>query len=292
MERLYRTLIALRLPHQNSASDDGKTIDFEWVIVNDGSTDGTDEMVRLWCRENKLPIKYYYQSNQGKHVAVNYAVAHCDSEMFFTIDSDDTLLPDAFRVFYEEWQKIPDKENFKGVTARCIDPDTKQILGSPLPSSPFDVNTIDMRLKYHVKGEMCGFNRLDLMKSHPFPTPDSRMRFCPENIVWYEIARKGYKERIVDIPVREYYRDTENAITGCNFNRAVSNYYGWLYGVNHLLGYSFYSPKEILKNVVGLSRDGFISRRSLGTILGDVHSFIGKCLVLAFMPAGYLLSRK
>ena len=267
-------------------------IDFEWVIVNDGSVDKTDEMVRLWCRENKLPIKYYYQPNQGKHVAANYAVAHCDSEMFFTIDSDDTLLPDAFKMFYEEWQKIPNKEDFKGLTGRCVDPDTKQILGTPLPSNPFDVNTIDMRLKYHVKGEMCGFNRTDLMKSHPFPTPDPRMRFCPENIVWYEIAREGYKERIVNIPVREYYRDTENAITGCNFNRAVSNYYGWQYGVNHLLGYIFYSPKEIMKNVVGLSRDGFATRRSLSVILGDVHSFIGKMFVLVFTPIGYLLSKR
>lgn len=292
MERLYRTLVALRLPEQDVALNDGKTIDFEWVIVNDGSADKTDEMVKLWCRGNKLPIKYYYQLNQGKHVAVNYAVAHCDSEMFFTIDSDDTLLPNAFKVFYEEWQKVPNKENFKGLTGRCIDPDTKQILGTPLPSNPFDVNTIDMRLKYHVKGEMCGFNRTDLMKNHPFPTPDSRMRFCPENIVWYGIAREGYKERIVDIPVREYYRDTENAITGCNFNRAISNYYGWQYGVNHLLGYLFQSPKEILKNVVGLSRDGFVTQRSLCTILGDVHSFIGKCLVFVFMPVGYLLSKR
>lgn len=194
MERLYKTLLTLHLPEWG-----GRIIDFEWVVVNDGSTDKTDEMMRRWCHENRLPIKYYYQSNQGKHVAVNYAVSHCDSEMFFTIDSDDTLLPNAFKVFYEEWQKIPNKEKFKGVTGRCIDPGTKQVLGGPLPSNPFDVNTIDMRLKYHVKGEMCGFNRTDLMKSHPFPTPDSRMRFCPEGIVWFEIAREGYKERIVDV---------------------------------------------------------------------------------------------
>lgn len=200
MERLYKTLLTLHLPEWG-----GRIIDFEWVVVNDGSTDKTDEMMRRWCH---------------------------------------------------------------------------------------DVNTIDMRLKYHVKGEMCGFNRTDLMKSHPFPTPDSRMRFCPKGIVWFEIAREGYKERIVDVPVHEYYRDATNAITGPNFNRAISNYYGWQYGVNHLLGYLIYSPKEILKNVVGMSRDGFVTKRSVNTIVRDAHSFLGKCLVLMFMPIGYLLSKK
>ena len=290
MERLYKTLLSLQLPKPIRGGE-GKSIDFEWIIINDGSTDQTEEMVKQWCNENKLPIKYRYQKNQGKHVAVNYAVAHCDSEVFLTIDSDDTLLPEAFKVFYEEWEKIPDKTMYKGITGRCIDPVTKQIIGNKFPSDPFDVNTLDLRLKHHIKGEMLGFNRTDLMKSHPFPAPDPRMRFCPESIVWYEIARDGYKERMVNIPVREYYRDAANAITGRNFNRAISNYYGWQYGVNHLLGYFFYSPKLILKNIVGISRDGFVTKRSVSTILADIHSFWGKCLVLIFMPAGYLLSK-
>lgn len=286
MKRLYRTLLSLQLPDSQTG-----VIDFEWVVVNDGSTDNTDALVKGWCEENKLPIKYYYQKNQGKHVAVNYAVAHCAGEMFLTIDSDDTLLPNAFCTFYYEWEKIPDKTHFKGLTGRCIDPETNKVIGNPLPSNPFDVNTIDMRLKYHVKGEMCGFNRTDIMKAHPFPTPDSRMRFCPENLVWYEIARAGFKERMVEVPVREYYHDTANAITGKQYNRAISNYYGWVYGVNHLLSYIFYSPKEIIKNFVGMSRDGFLTDRSICTILSDAHSFIAKCLVLVFIPIGFLLTK-
>lgn len=286
LSRVYESLLNLRHPKDNN----GKLIEFEWIIVDDGSTDGTGALVKGWCEEDKLPIRYYWQENKGKHVAVNFAVRNCRSEMFLTIDSDDTLLPNALETFYYEWQKIVEKEKFKGLTGRCVDPHTGGILGTRLPHSPFDVNTMDMRLKYHIRGEMCGFNRVDLMKLYPFPTPDPRMRFCPESIVWYEMSKK-YKERLVDISVRKYYKDTTNAITGRSFNRAVSNYYGWKYGVNNLLPYIFYSPKEVLKNFIGLSMDGFKTNRSIKTILGDAHTLTRKALVFMFIPVGYILSK-
>ncbi len=45
--------------------------EFEWVIVDDGSTDGTDDLVAGWQTENRFPISYEKQPNQGKHIAVN-----------------------------------------------------------------------------------------------------------------------------------------------------------------------------------------------------------------------------
>ena len=295
LERTYESLIGLQLPRDNN----GDEVKFEWLIVDDGSNDGTGSLVKHWCEEDKLPIRYYYQENQGKHVATNLAVDMCRSEMFLILDSDDALLPWALEVFFHEWQGIDDKEAFKGVSGRCLDPDSNCIIGSdfPPPSGPnkiryyFDADTRDMRLKYHIKGEMGGFVRTDIMRAYPFPTPDRRMRFCPENVVWYEMARK-YKERIVNIPVRVYFKDTGNALTGMNTNRSVANYYGWKYGVNNLLPYIFYSPKEVLKNFVGLSMDGFRTDRSMTQILHDADSAVRRLLVLLFMPLGYLLSKR
>jgi len=286
MERLYNSLLKLTTVNRG-----GKTIDFEWLIVNDGSTDRTEEMVKKWCEENKLPIRYYYQENQGKHVATNFAVSHCDSEVFLSADSDDTLLPDALVIFYDEWQKIPNKDEYKGINGRTVDPTTGKVNGGKLPKSPFDTNSIDLRLKHHIKGEMCGFNRTDLMKQYPFPTPDPRMRFCPENIVWFEMSKK-YKERLVDKPVRVYYHDTANAITGKSNSRSIANYYLWQYMVNNTLKYLIYSPKDVLKPCVGISMDGFKTGRSISTILNDVKPLFGKMLVLVFMPLGYVLSKR
>ena len=286
LHRVYESLINMQ-----TQNDTGGGISFEWLIVDDGSTDGTDKLVDKWCKKNLIPIRYFWQENQGKHVATNFAVQHSNSFAFGFIDSDDTLLPTALTIIYQEWSKIENKEAFKGVNGRCIDPKTKKILGSPLPSSPFDVNEIDLRYKYNIKGEMWGFIRLDIMKQYPFPTPDPRMRYCPEGIVWYEIAKK-YKARVLDNPVREYFTDTANAITGKNHNRSIANYYGWRYGVNNFLPYIFFSPKKVIKNFVGLSMDGIRTGRSFGTIIGDAHSMIAKAITVVFFPVGWLLTKR
>lgn len=281
MPRLYESLL------RNKEVCGGDL--FEWVIVNDGSTDGTEELVRRWCDEDRLPIRYFYQENRGKHIATNFAVSVSESEVFLTMDSDDVMLPDAVVSFYQEWQTIPDKENYKGVVLRCIDDLTGEITGRPLPVSPLDVYTPDLRFKYHISGENFGFTRTDLMRAFPFPELTSDTRFCPENIVWFEIGKK-YLERVVDRPGRIYFHDTDNALTAKSHNRASANYYWWLYGVNNLLKYFIYDPKQIMAFLVGISRDGLIIGKKPHQILNDVRGWYRKCLVLLLMPAGWILS--
>ena len=70
--------------------------DFEWLIVDDGSTDHTEEVVAAWQRENNdFPIRYYKKENGGKCRAINYGVDRAEGELFFNVDSDDYLLDDA-----------------------------------------------------------------------------------------------------------------------------------------------------------------------------------------------------
>ena len=68
--------------------------DFEWVIVDDGSTDNTQEVVKAWLLGSDFPIRYFYKENGGKHTALNYAVQKIESELTFIVDSDDTLTID------------------------------------------------------------------------------------------------------------------------------------------------------------------------------------------------------
>ena len=65
--------------------------DFEWLIVDDGSTDNTKELVDTWMGEGRIAIRYVYQQNGGKQRAFNKAVALTNSELFVCIDSDDQL---------------------------------------------------------------------------------------------------------------------------------------------------------------------------------------------------------
>ena len=69
--------------------------DFRWLIVDDGSVDGTEEMVTQWQATTEFEIEYVFQNNQGKCAAIKTGIVHCKTPWFICVDSDDTLAPDA-----------------------------------------------------------------------------------------------------------------------------------------------------------------------------------------------------
>ncbi|MBS4807478.1 MAG: glycosyltransferase [Paraprevotella sp.] len=283
--RTYESLLNVICPAYN-----GNIVTFEWIIVDDGSTDGTIELGKKWCEENKLPIRYFRQENQGKHVAMNFVIQQARGKYWLTIDSDDSILPNALEIFFKTWEEIKDDGSFCAVAARCKD-ESGKIVGNLLPHSPLDVNAIDLRLKYRIKGEMLEMYKIDVLKQYRFPTYDPRMRFCPENIVWFEMARK-YKMRVIDEAVRVYYHDAVNSLMVVkNVRRSVSNYYMWLYYLNNLSRYVIYNPIFILKAYVGVSMDGFLSGKKASSILYSCDSIIKKLFVFCLMPLGYILNK-
>ena len=67
--------------------------DFEWLIVDDGSTDCTAALVDKWTAQADFPIRYLRQENRGKHIASNRAVREARGELFLVLDSDDACVP-------------------------------------------------------------------------------------------------------------------------------------------------------------------------------------------------------
>lgn len=89
--------------------------DFTWLLIDDGSTDGTDLLVQSWITENQINIRYIYQQNGGKMRAHNHAVELCETEFFLCIDSDDSLVEDAVEVILKTWgQAGVDGNRFPG----------------------------------------------------------------------------------------------------------------------------------------------------------------------------------
>ena len=84
--------------------------DFEWIVVNDGSKDDTDEVVQSFIAEKKINILYIKQENGGKHRAINRGVKEAKGKLFFTIDSDDCLTKDAVEKVIK-WQNIGNSFN-------------------------------------------------------------------------------------------------------------------------------------------------------------------------------------
>lgn len=79
--------------------------DFEWLIVDDGSSDNTRALVEGWMKENKIPIRYIYQQNQGMHGAHNTAYRNIETELNTCIDSDDYMPDDAVEKIITFWKR-------------------------------------------------------------------------------------------------------------------------------------------------------------------------------------------
>ncbi len=85
--------------------------DFKWLIVDDGSTDGTRELAAGWMeREDRFGIQYVYKENGGLHTAYNTAVPMADTELFVCFESDDIFTPDAMPIIKRIWAEVRDSD--------------------------------------------------------------------------------------------------------------------------------------------------------------------------------------
>lgn len=172
--------------------------DFEWVIVNDGSKDNTDNVVEGFIKDSILPINYIKQKNGGKHRAINKGLKAAKGELFFIADSDDYLTDDSLEVVATEYIKVKTNKSIAGIAGLDAKVD-EGIIGSGLSVDSIDCNAIDIRYKYGVTGDMKEVFRTEVLEEFPFPEIDGES-FCPEALVWNRIAKK-YMLRYINKPI-------------------------------------------------------------------------------------------
>ncbi len=166
--------------------------DFEWLIVDDGSTDNTEELVKAFIYEQKITIRYIKQLNGGKHRAINRGVQEAQGELFFIVDSDDYLTVDALERILFHYDKIKNDFSFVGVSGLRTYPNGKKV-GGEYDFGILDCNSLDFRFKYKIKGDMAEVFRTEILREFPFPDINGEF-FCAESTVWNRIAQK-YKLR-------------------------------------------------------------------------------------------------
>ena len=107
--------------------------DFVWMIIDDGSTDNTSELVKEWInRNNGFEIRYIYKENGGMHTAHNVAYENIDTELNVCIDSDDAMAKDAVRKILDKWEVVREK-GYAGIIG--LDADfSNNIIGKGFPS--------------------------------------------------------------------------------------------------------------------------------------------------------------
>lgn len=167
--------------------------DFEWIIVDDGSIDNTQEIVNEFIKDKKsFPIKYFYQKNGGKHRAVNNGIVHASGKVFAIVDSDDYLTKDAIakiRVCFDEVEHLTGDRKFGGI-AMLKGYDTTHITGKTFKGYYVDAKSTERR-KYNIDGDKFEVFYTSILKENKFPEINGE-NFMTEAILWNRIAHIGY----------------------------------------------------------------------------------------------------
>jgi glycosyltransferase involved in cell wall biosynthesis len=183
--------------------------DFDWLVIDDGSTDGTPELFRALTAAGGGRVQYLHHPNVGKHRTMNRGIRLAKGHLILALDSDDLLVPNALERFLFHWNAIPegDRDRFVGVSAHTKDLVSGKLIGTPFPTSPFDSDSVESEAWYGVTGDKQGFHVTDILRRYPFPEIDGE-RHISEGIVWNRIAL-SFKTRYVNevLAIKEYLPD-------------------------------------------------------------------------------------
>jgi glycosyltransferase involved in cell wall biosynthesis len=273
--------------------------DFEWIIVNDGSTDGIERILDEYKSKAFFPVTIINQQNQGKHVAWNRAVEIAQGELFLPADCDDEFVPETLGVFLKCWFEIPDEERpyFSGINVLCKDPVKKLVIGDKFPQSLFVSNNLDLYYLHKIKGEKWGCIRTDCLRLRN--NPEIPGTHIPECWIWFWLARR-FKVLCINVPLRIYYHNEAGNISSkknkeTHLIRLQTNYVFLCWHLSDNIDYiiKYEGFISILKNFMILWKESFYLKICSRRVISDLRMFWPRFLAfITFLPglAYYLVS--
>lgn len=263
-----------------------KYFDFEWLIVDDGSTDNTEELISEWQkRSSEFSIRYYKVKNGGKPRAINFGVKEAHGDYFWILDSDDCLTGDAVEKMKMWVEDIRNDERFAGVGAARGYSKEEYIKGRPPKTCSkgyVDATNLE-RSEYDLDADMTEAYKTAILLKYPMAEWPGE-NFAPEQIALNEMALDGYKIRWHKdiIYICKYLED---GLTKNSFSLEKNNPMGYAMMYNHKLKYPKLGMKDKFKAAcqhIALS------------IYGKRTDYIWKSNDMRYtilaLPIGYLLS--
>jgi len=180
------------IEHMNNISYDS----FEWIVVDDGSSDGTSEVFTSAVLDSRIDFKYFKQENSGKHVALNTAIDKSNGEWLIVLDSDDYYIPECLIELDLITSKI--SPAIAGITTLTMD--TKGIItGDKFPEDYQEDYFFNLMSENNIKGDKTFIYKAAILKLFKFPVFENE-NFLPESIVINRISL-NYKNAFVNIPL-------------------------------------------------------------------------------------------
>jgi glycosyltransferase involved in cell wall biosynthesis len=164
---------------------------FEWILVNDGSPDHTDDLVQEMQAKADFPLYYYKKNNGGKTTAVNLGIQLAKGEMWFMVDHDDFLGDKAIEMINQYYPQIKNNEELCGITFL-----RHNHKGNPIGTQKNPDNIITdyctYRTVFNVIGDRAEVVKTNYFRKHcPIPTFENENN-CLDGYVWLMLA-KEYK---------------------------------------------------------------------------------------------------
>lgn len=236
---------------------------FEWIIVNDGSTDNSDEVIqKLIAQYPEIAPKIIYlkQENLGKHAAWNRVLSIAQGEFFISADCDDSFLPNTLQFFNEKASSIENftESRFSGINICCYNPENMKLIGTPYPQNGLISDNIELAYRYKIQGEHWGVVRTDLLKQTPFP--NIKGKFYNEAYIWYSFAKEGYKVICYNEALRAYYYTPTSLVNNKSYKLDKKRIlmevsFGW-WKISNISTVIFkHSPYEFLKLIISFLKD-------------------------------------
>lgn len=162
--------------------------DFEWIIIDDGSVDNTEKLIKSYIYEELLDITYIKKSNGGKHTAMNKGTEIAKYEFSFFVDSDDYLPENSIETICDKIALIETYPNYANICGICGDKQDiqKNAIKSGLKNE-FLGNYLDFRYELKIKGDKAEVFKTDILRKFKFPEFEGE-KFCPEALIWNRIA--------------------------------------------------------------------------------------------------------
>lgn len=179
---------------------------FYWLVVDDGSTDETETLMEDIKKDSTFHIEYLRQENSGKQIAHNTGVAHCESELFVCVDSDDTVPPDMVESILSLWAQKRNDSHIAGIIGLC-GRDAQTPLRDEMPQNIASTTMWDLYYKFKHRGDTALVHRTEVLKRFPFVIAPGE-KFIGETFVYHQIDQK-YELAVLDkvLIIREYLPD-------------------------------------------------------------------------------------
>lgn len=256
--------------------------DFEWLIIDDGSTDGTGDIILELKKIADFEIRYFWKENGGRHTAVNYSYKYLRTTYVITLDSDDELVPNAVEKAINIWHSLPSHiyDKVWCVSGREVDI-YGNMVGMPYPSGINELNRKEKRKQFlKCEGEKHCCRKVSVLIQYPFPVyPDTK--FVSENTVWEKI-NKEYDQYFVNEIFGIYHEDSSDSLSK-RTHHYKSFYYAGLFYVNEMFD-ELLINRTTRKYIINVSRCALLTGVKYNTVMSSVNKWYKKGLVTLGYP--------